>query len=334
MTIYLQDVTLRDGLHALGHQVSPEQVKTIAAGLDEAGVDAVEVAHGDGLGGSSATYGVGSHSDFEWLEAAASVLRRARLTTLLLPGIGTADLLRRAADSGVVSVRVATHCTEADVANQHIALARDLGLDASGFLMMSHMLEPEALAEQARVMEAAGADCVYIVDSAGHLTVDGVVARARAYRDRLDPNTQIGIHCHDNLSLAVAGSVAAIDAGAYRVDASLGGLGAGAGNCPIEPLAAVLDLQGRPHGVDLEALMHLSESSVRPLQRPARHDAATLTLGYAGVYSSFLLHAERAASRYGVPMLDLLRACGERGLVGGQEDRMLDIALELRGRTG
>jgi 4-hydroxy-2-oxovalerate/4-hydroxy-2-oxohexanoate aldolase len=322
---------LRDGMHAKAHQLTIEQMVAIASGLDDAGVPLIEVTHGDGLGGASVNYGFARHSDEDYLRAVVPKLARARVSVLLIPGIGTIDELRVAVDAGARAVRVATHCTEADIAEQHIGLGRRLGLDTVGFLMMSHMAPPETIADQAKLMESYGANCVYVTDSAGYMLPDDVTARIGLVRGALGPTTEIGFHGHHNLGMGIANSLAAIEAGASRIDGSAAGLGAGAGNTPLEVFAAVCDRMGIETGVDLFKIMDVAENLVVPIMdQPIRVDRESLVLGWAGVYSTFLLFAKRAEERYGVPARDVLVELGRRGTVGGQEDMIESVAMELK----
>ncbi len=328
--ITLHDMTLRDGMHPKRHQMTLEQMKSIAQGLDAAGVPLIEVTHGDGLGGASVNYGFPAHSDEEYLATVVPLMKRSKVSALLIPGIGTVDHLKMAHGLGVHTIRVATHCTEADVSEQHIALARKMDMDTVGFLMMAHMNSPEGLVTQARLMEGYGANCIYVTDSAGHMLPDDVKARLGAVRDALKPETELGFHGHHNLAMGVANSIAAIEVGANRIDAASAGLGAGAGNTPMEVLVAVLDRMGATTGVDVWKIQDVAEDLVVPIMDfPIRIDRDALTLGYAGVYGSFLLFAKRAGAKYGIPSRDLLVELGRRKMVGGQEDMIEDAALTM-----
>ena len=333
--ITLHDMTLRDGMHPKRHLMSLEQMKSVAQGLDAAGIPLIEVTHGDGLGGASVNYGFPAHSDEEYLSTVIPLMKQAKVSALLLPGIGTVDHLKMAHGLGVHTIRVATHCTEADVSEQHITMARKLDMDTVGFLMMAHMSDSAGLIKQAKLMEGYGANCIYVTDSAGYLLPDQVKERIAAVRDALKPETELGFHGHHNLAMGVANSVAAIEAGANRIDAAAAGLGAGAGNTPMEVLVAVLDRMGIQTGVDVWKIQDVAEDLVVPLMDfPIRIDRDALTLGYAGVYGSFLLFAKRAEKKYGIPARDLLVELGRRGMVGGQEDMIEDTALTLARARG
>lgn len=328
--IVVHDMTLRDGMHPKRHRMTLDQMRTIAQGLDGAGVPLIEVTHGDGLGGASVNYGFPAYSDEEYLRAVVPLMKRSRVSVLLIPGIGTVDDLHVAHEAGAATVRVATHVTEADVAEQHIGLGRRLGMDTVGFLMMAHMADPAKLLEQAKLMESYGANCIYCTDSAGYMLPDDVRARVGLLREHLNPATEIGFHGHHNLAMGVANSIAAIECGATRIDAAAAGLGAGAGNTPMEVLVAVCARMGIDTGVDVFKICDVAEDLVVPIMDDLiRIDRDSLTLGYAGVYSSFLLFAKRASAKYGVPARDILVELGRRRMVGGQEDMIEDTALTM-----
>lgn len=328
--ITVHDMTLRDGMHPKRHLMTLDQMKSIACGLDAAGVPLIEVTHGDGLGGSSVNYGFPAHTDEEYLGAVIPLMKQAKVSALLLPGIGTVDHLKMAHELGVSTIRVATHCTEADVSEQHITYARKLGMDTVGFLMMAHMNSPEGLVKQAKLMEGYGANCLYITDSAGYMLPEDVKARLGAVRAALKPETELGFHGHHNMAMGIANSLAAIECGATRIDAAAAGLGAGAGNTPMEVLVAVCDRMGIETGVDVWKIQDVAEDLVVPIMDfPIRIDRDALTLGYAGVYGSFLLFAKRAEKKYGIPARELLVELGRRGMVGGQEDMIEDTALTM-----
>ena len=328
--VRLHDMTLRDGMHPKRHLMTLEQMKSIACGLDNAGIPLIEVTHGDGLGGSSVNYGFPAHTDEEYLGTVIPLMKQAKVSALLLPGIGTVEHLKMAHELGVSTIRVATHCTEADVSEQHIGYARKLGMDTVGFLMMAHMNSPEGLVKQGKLMESYGANCIYLTDSAGYMLPHDIKARVAAMREALHPDTEIGFHGHHNLSMGVSNSIAAIEAGATRIDAAAAGLGAGAGNTPMEILVAVCDRMGIETGVSVFGIQDVAEDLVVPIMDfPIRSDRDALTMGYAGVYGSFLLFAKRAEKKYGVPAREILVEMGRRGMVGGQEDMIEDTAMTL-----
>ncbi|MDB5985025.1 MAG: dmpG [Nevskia sp.] len=333
--IKVHDMSLRDGMHPTRHQITIAQMQSVAQGMDAAGVPLIEVTHGDGLGGASVNYGFPAASDEEYLRAVIPLMKTAKVSALLIPGIGTIDHLRMAADCGVAAIRIATHCTEADVAEQHINLGRKMGLDTVGFLMMAHMIEPEQLLQQALLMESYGANCLYAADSAGYMLPDDVSARIRLLREKLKPETEIGFHGHHNLAMGIANSLAAVEAGARRIDGACGGMGAGAGNTPLEVFVAVCNRMGIETGVDVFKISDVAEDLVTPiLDFPVRIDRNSLTLGYAGVYSSFLLFAKRAEAKYGISAREILLELGRRKMVGGQEDMIEDTALTMLRERG
>lgn len=329
--VILHDMCLRDGMHPQRHQITVDDMVRIATAMDEAGLPMIEVTHGDGLGGASVNYGFPANSDEEYLSAVCKAVKKTKVSALLLPGIGTVDHLKMAVDCGISTIRVATHCSEADVSEQHLTMASKMdGLDTVGFLMMAHMISPEELLMQLKQMEDYGANCVYITDSAGYMLPDQVTERIALARAELRPETEIGFHGHHNLAMGIANSLAAVEAGANRIDGSLAGLGAGAGNTPLEVFIAVCERMGIETGVDLFKAMDIAEDMIVPmLEHMVRVDRDSLTLGFAGVYSSFLLFAKRSAEKYNLSSRDILVELGRRGTVGGQEDMIEDLALDM-----
>ena len=333
--VILHDMCLRDGMHAKREQISVEQMIKVATALDDAGVPYIQVTHGAGLGGNSLQHGFALHSNEEYISAVAPLMKQAKVSVLLIPGLGTMQELQSAYDCGARSVHIATHCTEADTSPQHIAYARKLGMDVSGFLMMAHLNDAEGIAEQGKLMESYGAHTVYVTDSAGYMLPEDVIERISALRAVLKPETEIGFHGHHNLGMGVANSIAAIEAGATRIDGSVAGLGAGAGNTPLEVFAAVCDRMGIETGTDLFKLMDVAEDIIVPMmEHMVRVDRESLTLGYAGVYSTFLLHAKRASEQFGVPARDILVELGRKKMIGGQEDMIKDTALTMAKERG
>ena len=328
--IRVTDTCLRDGSHHKRHQFTTDDVRSIVRALDASGVPVIEVAHGDGLGGSSFNYGFSHTPELDLISVAVETAATARIAFLMLPGLGTKDDIVAAHDRGAEICRVATHCTEADVSVQHFGLARDRGLETVGFLMMAHSAPPEKLAEQARIMADAGCQCVYIVDSAGALVLEQVSDRVHAVVAELGEDAQVGFHGHENLGLGVANSIAAVRAGAKQIDGSTRRFGAGAGNTPVEAFVGVCDKLNITTGIDFFAIADAAEDVVRPVMpQECLLDRSAMMMGYAGVYSSFLKHAQRHALRYDVSAAELLVRAGARKLVGGQEDQLIDIALEL-----
>jgi 4-hydroxy 2-oxovalerate aldolase len=329
LDVRITDTSLRDGSHAVAHQFTIEQVTSMVAGMDAAGVPVIEVAHGDGLGGSTLTYGRSLVDERELIAAACDAAQQAMIAALILPGVGTVHDIRAAHELGVGMLRVATHASEADISAEHFAIARELGMETAGFLMMSHTLEPAALAAQARVMADSGCECVYVVDSAGAMVLDEVSVRVAAVVRELAGDAQVGFHAHRNLGVGEANTVLAVRAGAVQVDGSLRAFGAGSGNAQTELVAALLEHLGLRTGIDMRALLDVAEEVAAPLQPQVPViDRDAITLGRAGVYSSFLKHARRIGEQYGVPAHELLREAGERRLVGGQEDLLVDIAVQ------
>lgn len=329
--IILTDTTLRDGSHTVSHQFTPEDVMKIASALDNAGIDMIELGHGDGLTGSTINYGFGKYDDYTLVKAAASVIKNAKLAVLLLPGIGTVEALEKAKECGATAVRVATHVTEADIAEQHIKAAKEMGLFTVGFLMMAHMADANRVVEEALKMESYGADVVYVTDSGGAMLPMDVKEKISALKSNL--KVPIGHHSHNNLGVSIANSLAAIEAGATYIDGSLLGLGAGAGNTPTETLVAVLNRMNIEHNTDLYKMMDASTKALIPVLEKkgvkTQLNLDAMMIGYAGVYSSFLLHARRAAERFNVDVRDVLLELGRRRAVGGQEDWIIEVAHEM-----
>ena len=326
--IKLMDLTLRDGMHAIGHQFTPETMAFLAEKIDTVGVDYIEFGHGNGLGGSSLQYGLGAGTDLEYIEAVTKVVKNTELSVITIPGIGTRFELQMAYDHGIRVARFATQMSECDIAKQHIQLAKKIGLSPWSTLPHAKCLSIEDTVKYAQMVESYGAEVVYLLDGGGSMLPEEVYERVEAIKKNVD--IPVGLHLHNNLQLAVANTLAGVDAGAEYVDCCLKGFGAGAGNCPVEPLAVALEKKGYETGINLYHAMDVGDEYLKPLMaRPMELASDQIMLGYAGTYSSFLLFARRAAERYGVDPRDVILEIGRRGCTEGQEQICIEVAYEL-----